>query len=65
VIEATVKRCLHRVHEETQLGLFDAFWNAASGKVENNAHLNRFLAPGLFAFNKCMAEEGVPFNYNK
>jgi len=63
-IEKTVKTCVRKV-QEARWGAFEAFWNSASGRVENNAHLMPSLAPALFAFNKCMADLGVPLKYDK
>jgi hypothetical protein len=38
---------------------FDAFYNPASGLVENSARLQGDQKP-LFIFNKCMSEQGLP-----
>jgi hypothetical protein len=38
---------------------FDAFYNSAAGRVENNAFLDGDL-PALYQFNKCMASQGFP-----
>jgi hypothetical protein len=40
---------------------FDAYYNVSSGRVENNVTLNGGMPP-LFAFNKCMASNGVPLH---
>jgi hypothetical protein len=40
-------------------GDFDAFYNPATGRVENNAQIVA-MQPPLFLFNKCMAEHGWP-----
>jgi hypothetical protein len=41
---------------------FDAFYNPASGKIENNA-ISVGDQQALFAFNKCMTEQGFPLTY--
>jgi hypothetical protein len=38
---------------------FDAYYNAGTGRVENNAFLNGDQPP-LYQFNKCMASQGLP-----
>ena len=39
---------------------FDAYYNAASGTVQNN---NRYVdQSAVYAFNKCMASKGVPLS---
>jgi hypothetical protein len=38
---------------------FDAFYNGASGKVENNAFLN-VDQQALYVFRECMAEHNYP-----
>lgn len=38
---------------------FDAYYNPASGRVENNVMYNG-QRPALYAFNKCMSAKGVP-----
>ena len=41
---------------------FDAYFNAATRKVENNAFLN-VDQQSLYVFNKCMAERNYPLRY--
>jgi hypothetical protein len=60
-INKTVTECLKVVHSlaDDYAKYFDAFYNPATGKVENNV----IYATGrsaLFQFNKCMAQHGVP-----
>jgi hypothetical protein len=38
---------------------FDAFYNPATGRVENNGYLNGDVPP-QYQFNKCMASQGLP-----
>ena len=38
---------------------FDAYYNPAKGKVQNNA-LFVSQQPSLYAFNKCMSDQGFP-----
>lgn len=38
---------------------FDAYYNVASGLVQNNVRLSGEM-PALYAFNKCMASQGWP-----
>jgi hypothetical protein len=66
IIEKAVKHCVDVVHQfpadqmEAQFfKRFDAFYNPASGRVENNGYLNGDLPP-VYQFNKCMASQGVP-----
>jgi hypothetical protein len=65
-IEKVVKHCIDVVHKfpadqmETQFfKRFDAFYNSATGRVQNNGYLNGDLPP-LYEFNKCMASQGYP-----
>lgn len=71
-IPKVVKDCVNAVHR-TKLGPddaymasfyrnFDAFYNAASQSVENNARTVGDQK-ALFIFNKCMAERGFPLTY--
>lgn len=67
-IDHAVKHCLDVVHDYHPLdpldreffSHFDAFFNPASGRVENNAIYAGDQAP-LFQFNKCMASKGYLF----
>ena len=66
MIEKVVKHCVDVVHQfpaDQVLALyfkrFDAFYNPATGRVENNGYLNGDRPP-LFEFNKCMASQGLP-----
>jgi hypothetical protein len=65
-INDAVKYCVDVVHRfpadpiEAQFFRgFDAFYNPASGRVENNGYRNGDLPP-LYEFNKCMASQSVP-----
>jgi hypothetical protein len=65
-IDDVVKQCVDVVHrfpaDNSDLGFFkkfDAFYNSAAGRVENNAFLDGDL-PALYQFNKCMASQGFP-----
>jgi hypothetical protein len=66
-IKKIVKQCVDYVHNykesdpnyQDRNTLFDAFYNSASGKVENNALLN-IDQKALYIFKKCMAEKGLP-----
>ena len=40
---------------------FDAYYNPASGRVENN-NMYQGGGPAVYAFNKCMAVLGIPLN---
>ena len=40
---------------------FDAYYNPASGRVENNVTFNG-QRPALYAFNKCMNANGTPLS---
>lgn len=62
VINKAVSQCLKVVHSSTDdeyAKYFDAFYNQASGLVENNV-IYVSGRPALFQFNKCMAQHGVP-----
>jgi hypothetical protein len=63
-IDDVVKQCVDGVHrfpaDKSDLSFFkkfDAFYNSAAGRVENNAFLDGDL-PALYQFNKCMASQG-------
>ena len=65
-IDDVVKQCVDVVHrfpaDNSDLSFFkkfDAFYNSAAGRVENNAFLDGDL-PALYQFNKCMASQGFP-----
>lgn len=66
-INAAVTACVEHVHKMTPSSpyfadayrQFDAFYNPASGEVENNAALR----DPLYEFNKCMTLHGVPLSY--
>ena len=65
-IDDVVKQCVDVVHrfpaDKSDLSFFkkfDAFYNSAAGRVENNAFLDGDL-PALYQFNKCMASQGFP-----
>jgi hypothetical protein len=70
-IEKVVKHCVDVVHQfpahnQMDIGTnasffahFDAFYNPATGRVENNGYLNGDIPP-QYQFNKCMASQGFP-----
>jgi hypothetical protein len=65
-VDKAVKHCVDVVHSfpADQMSAqffkkFDAYYNSASGRVENNAYLNGDL-PVAYQFNKCMASQGFP-----
>jgi hypothetical protein len=60
-IVKVVKYCVDVVHSSGDGG-FDAFYNPATGNVENNT-LTVGEQSWLFIFNKCMAEQGFPLKY--
>lgn len=64
-IQAAVKTCIDLVHNQGGSKGFDAFYNAATKSVENNANAFRYMPmqPVLFQFNKCMASQGFPLSY--
>jgi len=69
IIEKVVKHCVDVVHQfpahnQMDIGTnenffkhFDAFYNRATGRVENNGYLNGDIPP-QYQFNKCMASKG-------
>jgi len=71
IIEKVVKHCVDVVdqfpaHNQMDIGTnenffkhFDAFYNRATGRVENNGYLNGDIPP-QYQFNKCMASQGLP-----
>lgn len=59
-IDKTVSACVSAVHAiHPSFQRFDAFYNAGTGRVENNAV---YVADqdALYNFNKCMAQHGIP-----
>jgi hypothetical protein len=65
-INKVVKHCVDVVHamkvddlEKQFFKKFDAYYNATTHLVENNAFLNGDQ-PALYQFRKCMAQEGLP-----
>ncbi|MCX7174061.1 MAG: hypothetical protein NT159_09070 [Proteobacteria bacterium] len=67
-IQRTIKLCVEATrslaqnvegYEKKFYTGFDAYYNLGSGTVQNNVMLNG-EKPALYAFNKCMAEKGVP-----
>ena len=62
-INAVVKACVETTRaQQAEWGAkpwFDAYYNAASGRVPDNVTNNLGL-PSRFVFNKCMAERGFP-----
>lgn len=68
IIANTVKQCVDQVHadkSEPDLKIFfekfDAFFNLASERVENNAY-RAGDQRALYVFKKCMNARGVPIN---
>ena len=66
VIDKAVSDCVQFVHSfQADPGMqsfyrkFDAYFNVATGLVQNNATLVGDQA-ALFQFNKCMAQKGLP-----
>lgn len=66
VIEKAVKACVEVVHatkardfDQMFYKEFDAYYNPASGTVQNNAYRAGDTRP-LYTFNKCMVQKGVP-----
>jgi hypothetical protein len=71
-VASAVKHCVEFVHQfpthdqmdvTTNAGFFkkfDAFYNLATGTVQNNATDVVGDTEPLYEFNKCMAEEGLP-----
>jgi hypothetical protein len=66
IIEKVVQYCVDVVHkfpaDETEayyFKRFDAFYNPATGLVQNNGYLVGDEPP-LYEFNKCMASQGLP-----
>lgn len=62
-IKETVRACVVVVHSnpDTFSQGFYAYYNVATGTVENNM-LYRAGREPLFRFQKCMAEHGVPLS---
>ena len=63
-INRTVEECLKVVRSLTNNSYFDAFYNPATHKVENNVR-ERYGSgqTALYQFNKCMAQHGVGLKY--
>src|SRR6266852_3993586 len=63
-VAKAVKHCsdVVRAKPDAWSQKFDAFYNPASRKVENNATMVGDQQP-LFEFNKCMTEMGFPLTY--
>jgi hypothetical protein len=66
-VEAAVDYCVEQARQpqpgELQRNLhngFDAFYNPGTGEVEHNATLWGNDQPAVFAFQKCMAQQGHP-----
>jgi hypothetical protein len=64
-----VNHCVSVVHDaHTEPGFehfyknFDAYYNAATGGVENNAQTYGDQK-ALYVFNKCMAQQGFPLKF--
>ena len=66
-IKKVVKQCVEAVRAGATQGSefynFDAFYNSATGRVENNVTMQG-ERKGLFLFNKCMSEKGYPLGSN-
>ena len=67
-VNAVVKACVQvsRTQEQEVPGAtwhFDAFYNPATGRVQNNVEYN-FQRRFLFVFHKCVAERGLPLGPN-
>jgi hypothetical protein len=74
IIQKVVKHCLDVVHQfpahnqmdvttnENFFKKFDAFYNPATGKVENNATTVVGDQAPLYQFDKCMASQGLPLD---
>ncbi|MGO8844184.1 MAG: hypothetical protein ACLQFI_02320 [Methylocella sp.] len=66
-INKAVAHCVSVVHNthaqedfmQPYYNNFDAFYNPASGSVNNNAQSNGDMK-ALFVFHKCMTEQGLP-----
>jgi hypothetical protein len=63
-INAAVKVCIEaararQVEDGATKPGFDAYYNAATGRVHNNATYAG-SGPTIFVFEKCMAERGFP-----
>ena len=62
-INKAVQTCVTNVHEISPdnpfYQNFDAYYNTATGKVQNSARTN-FEMPPQFAFSKCMVSQGFP-----
>jgi hypothetical protein len=68
-LETAVRFCVDLVHtmrveefEKMFYKSFDAYYNPADGAVQNNAFRNGDRMP-LYAFNKCMVQNGFPLSY--
>jgi hypothetical protein len=62
-IKQTVRACVQVVHSnpDALFQSFYAFYDAATGTVENNVIYQAGREP-LFRFQTCMAEHGVPLS---
>jgi hypothetical protein len=66
-VSRVVNNCLHIVRNtrpeeswmQSYYANFDAFYNAATGTVQNNAQTSGDMK-ALFLFNNCMAGQGSP-----
>jgi hypothetical protein len=67
VINKAVSECIKFVHafsDDSFFKRFDAYYNVATGRVENNVMYVGERA-ALFQFNKCMAQHGFPLGTKK
>jgi hypothetical protein len=62
-VDNAVQVCIQVTHK-SGYPYFDAFYNPATKRVENNISL-AYQQPALFYFNKCMASQGFPLSYEK
>jgi hypothetical protein len=62
-IDAVVKYCVNEMHAKDDFPSqnFDAYYNAATGKVQNNVIYVRDEEP-LYRFQKCVAMQGIPID---
>jgi hypothetical protein len=65
LLTGMIPECVKAVHKAEPdndfYQQFDAYYNAATGRVENNVMLNG-SRPALYAFQKCMTYKGWPLS---
>jgi glucan-binding YG repeat protein len=64
MLKKTISQCVQFVKSSAPnnevYSKFDAFYNPASGRVQNN---NQYVdQSSIYAFNKCMTEQGFPLS---